>query len=131
MFKGCNFANPGTGDFLLNVNGSATSNIDRLDIEGCKFNGNAIGGCIRANLFDSMAIDTCLFEGSTVAEADFYIETASGLIFIDDTNVFSPNPFAGAAPVNNYVRGKTAVNTLSYRNGATSGRSIRTAFRAP
>ena len=95
-FNNCNFSNPGPGEFCIDVDGSATSRINRVDISNCKFNGNGLGGAIRANRVDEIVIQQVLFEGSTASEADFYVETTAGIIQVSLDTTYSTNPTAGS-----------------------------------
>ena len=95
-FKGCNFANPGTGYWGVDLDGSATSNIDHCSFNSCHFNGNAIGGGIRVNRVDGISVVDTLFVGSTSAQADFYVETVAGIIHVGDGTTYSSYPTAGS-----------------------------------
>lgn len=113
-FKGCNFSNPGAGEFCIDVDGSATSNVNRVDIAQCKFNANAQGGCVRANRVDEIIVQQTLFEGSTASEADFYVETVAGIIQVSLDTTYSANPTAGSPA--GHIRGRTGVNKVDWRD---------------
>lgn len=120
-FNNCNFSNPGVGKFCINIDGSATSNVNRVDITGgCRFNGNASGGNVRVHRVDEVMISMTLFEGATVAEADIYLDTGAGIVYVDPSVTYSPNEFAGSGAPTTHIRGRYGPNLLTFRDHVVS-----------
>lgn len=113
-FKGCNFSGPGTDKHCLNIIGSAAANIARVDVQECRFNGNGDGGCIKTRRCNTLSIAQAHFDGSTAATGDIYIESDSGAIFLDESIIYSNEPFAGPGDPETYIRGKLDATTLSF-----------------
>lgn len=111
-FTGCNFANPGSAKWCLNLNGNATGVPYRIDVTQCRFNANTFGGAIRVGQITGLAVYQTVFEASTAGQADYYVETNAGIIHNDPSNVPSGNPTAGSPA--GHFRGRVDLDNMNY-----------------
>lgn len=111
VFNNCEWSNPGSGKWCLNIQGYSSTYPFRIDVANGRFNGNSQGGGIRYNQGVAISVSGAWFQGSTAATADFYVETTAGVIFAGLDNQHSANPTAGSPA--GHFRGRVTGNEFN------------------
>lgn len=117
-FIGCNFSQPGTDKWCINITGDASVPVIVVGIDGCSFNGANIGGGIRVDRVYNVVVEDTIFSASAAGEADFYVEANAGTIWMGLGSFYSANPVAGTA---GHFRGKTGATAWDWGDISVSG----------
>ena len=110
-FNNCEWSNPGAGKFCLNIAGYSGTVPFRIDVNGARFNGNGQGGGIRVAYCQALSVTQSWWQGSTAAQADYYIETTAGIIYAGLENTHSGTATAGSPA--GHFRGRETANKFN------------------
>lgn len=118
-FQGCNFSQPGENKWCINITGDSGTPTLVVGVDGCSFNGASLGGGIRMDDVLNVVVENTIFAADTAEEADFYIESNAGTLWMGLGSFFSSNPFAGS--YSGHIRGKSGAAAWDWGDMTVTG----------